>query len=152
LANARNAQKSTGPRTTAGRAKSSRNALQHGLTARDELLSQPWRSKAVALAMEQGSDASIDEAWIGNVARCLARLDKLRPMKAQSLIELEKECTATGDRAAGRTGLRAYTILNAYERRVRSALAKRITSRPSLSMGPNGETNPKPNKSKNTHA
>lgn len=130
MANARNAQKSTGPRTPAGRAKSSRNALQHGLTARDELPSQPWLGKATALAVEQGPDAPVDAAWIGTVAAYLARLDQLRQMKAQSLLALEAECTATGDRSAGVTGLRAYTILDAYERRLRSALAKHIATSP----------------------
>ncbi|MFI5379718.1 MAG: hypothetical protein ACHRHE_10505, partial [Tepidisphaerales bacterium] len=37
-ANRRNAQKSTGPRTPAGKAKSALNALKHGLTAQSPLL------------------------------------------------------------------------------------------------------------------
>ena len=127
LANARNAQKSTGPRTTVGRAKSSRNALQHGLTARDEVVSQPWLSLAVALAVEQGPDVSIDKAWIVISARYLAKLDQLRQMKAQSLTALEAQCHALSYGVADFTALRAYTILDAYERRVRSALSKRLT-------------------------
>jgi hypothetical protein len=37
-ANRRNAKKSTGPRTSVGKERSSRNALQHGLLARESVL------------------------------------------------------------------------------------------------------------------
>ena len=45
-ANRRNAQNSTGPRTEAGKERSSRNAVRHGLTAEtviEPLEAQPWR-------------------------------------------------------------------------------------------------------------
>ncbi len=126
MANARNAQKSTGPRTPSGRAKSSRNALQHGLTARAETLSESWLQKATALAMDQRPHAPVDATWVAAVAGCLARLDQLRQMKVQSLTAMEAEYAGPGNRRAGATGLRAYSILDAYERRVRATLAKHM--------------------------
>jgi hypothetical protein len=48
-ANRRNAQRSTGPTTDAGRAQSSKNALKHGLTAKEITRDAEEESKYVAL-------------------------------------------------------------------------------------------------------
>lgn len=56
-ANQRNAQKSTGPRTTAGKARSSRNATRHGLLSRRMLL-QGESEKELA-ALRQGMRQSL---------------------------------------------------------------------------------------------
>ena len=48
-ANARNARRSTGPRTTAGKARSARNAITHGLLSREALLPGEDHKKFEAL-------------------------------------------------------------------------------------------------------
>jgi hypothetical protein len=55
-ANLANAQQSTGPRTEAGKAASSRNALKHGLTAKTVLL--PGEDEAAYLKMCEGMFAT----------------------------------------------------------------------------------------------
>jgi hypothetical protein len=51
-ANRRNARKSTGPRTAAGRATSSRNALRHGLTAKQIVVSDESAKEFMAYYRE----------------------------------------------------------------------------------------------------
>jgi hypothetical protein len=64
LANRRNAQKSTGPRTAAGKAKVRVNALKHGLAARSqERLVEPRARQLAALALRCPTCKADRRAW-----------------------------------------------------------------------------------------
>ena len=58
-ANRRNARKSTGPKTTAGKLAAAQNSRRHGLSVPLALdLSDPETAEAVALVKEEGFDQS----------------------------------------------------------------------------------------------
>ena len=74
-ANRRNALKSTGPRTSAGKAASSRNARTHGMTAspRDELVAAYSEKIRASRGVCRGSDE--DEIRAMSLALHLARAE-----------------------------------------------------------------------------
>ena len=74
LANQRNAQLSTGPRTEAGRAISSKNAIKHGLRAREAGVSMVACTMSMDL-MGIKEEELIDGVEKGGVAMYLARAE-----------------------------------------------------------------------------
>jgi len=84
-ANRRNAQRSTGPRTLEGKAKSRWNALQHGLLAKAVIPPslEPYEPRAdfdsllAALREEFAPASAIEELLIERIATCYWRLARL---------------------------------------------------------------------------
>jgi len=96
-ANRRNAKKSTGPKTEAGKRRSSKNALKHGLTSADlllpgekvkafeELRSELWRELKPARGVQQVLfERVVSAAW---------RLRRVTAM--ENLVFQANECTLT---------------------------------------------------------
>jgi hypothetical protein len=104
-ANRRNAKKSTGPRTAAGKASSSRNALRHGLLARhtclpdeDEQEFQWLRERVFADLQPVGV---LEEACCDRIADAIWRLRRAGRLEREVFLfqsygaELENETSAT---------------------------------------------------------
>src|SRR5579872_2185807 len=92
-ANRRNADKSTGPRTAEGKTVASRNALRHGLTARqlvlfDEGLADFARFHAELRAALAPADA-VEETLAERVALCAWRLRRMGRIEAAVLKDAE---------------------------------------------------------------
>jgi len=105
-ANRRNSQRSTGPRTEAGKARSRRNALRHGLAART-LIVTLWEDEgefaAFAADMRQdlAPDGAVEEALAQRIILCAWRLERLCRIEADYLtgesILVANERAAPGD-------------------------------------------------------
>lgn len=111
-ANRLNAKRSTGPKTEAGKAKSSRNARQHGLSRRtmeEGAVSAPLSRSAINGRFEQQQD-SFD---VDDLVRASLRLSRIRQARRDLLVELlEAPCRKLVKRLAG---------LERYEKPVRAA-------------------------------
>lgn len=89
-ANRRNAQNSTGPKTTNGKASSRRNALKHGLTAETCLL--PGETLAdfeylrARLVLEFTPSTAIDEILVERLAGLLWRLRRVGLFERELLV------------------------------------------------------------------
>jgi hypothetical protein len=90
-ANKRNAQKSTGPTTEVGRAKSSRNALKHGLTAEQVTIKgedpkqfEAFRDDILESLCPQGA---IEEQLAERIVFCWWRLRRVSRMEADIVAE-----------------------------------------------------------------
>jgi hypothetical protein len=114
-ANRANAQKSTGPKTAAGRLKSSRNALRHGLSV--PLSLSMTTAKADALARVLASDqADVDQlAAATEVAHAQMELLRIRAVRAEMTAQVDLG-------SADVETLRRLAALDRYER---FALTKR---------------------------
>lgn len=77
-ANRRNAKRSTGPRTTKGKATSANNALRHGLTARTLVIHdedpQAWTECREALRAQFDPVGPVEELLVDRIAGCGWRL------------------------------------------------------------------------------
>ena len=106
-ANRRNAQKSTGPKTEAGKAASSRNALSHGLTAEFLVLLPDEDGDAFerlrgGVIADLAPAGALQEVLAERAAVLLWRLDRVARMEAELFIH--------GDLALDRTSLvKGYT-------------------------------------------
>jgi hypothetical protein len=121
-ANRRNARRSTGPRTMAGKRKVAANALRHGVTANlpsDPAMGAVVRRTASVLAGPGASPARL--ALVMPIAEAEAELLRIRNARA-ALINLA--AAANGDRVSEAIGqsLTTLTRLDRYERR---AMARR---------------------------
>ncbi len=87
LANRRNAQRSTGPRTPAGKAASSRNALRHGLRARATLLPgenrRAFRRLFRAFLAEYRPSGPLQEFLVEQLTIAYWKLSRLTRIEAQ---------------------------------------------------------------------
>ena len=116
-ANRRNARKSTGPKTEAGKAASSANALSHGLTAAGDVLLQDESVDAFEeLQRDMLADLDPQDALQGMLARRIVQL----LWRLDRAARLEAELFLHGELAARRDKLRAPGPNNA----VRAALER----------------------------
>jgi hypothetical protein len=118
-ANRANAKKSTGPRTAAGKLKSSRNAFRHGLSG--PLLPDPISSAqgdrvAGEVAGEQASEHQKAEAQ--GFARAQVELLRIRSIRSEQLAKIDLNDGPDGY-------MRELNRLAALDRYERYALTKR---------------------------
>lgn len=109
-ANRKNAKRSTGPKTCRGKAKSSRNAIRHGL-ARPNIWSEAAPRDVVA-ALVSGAEYPLSPGEAENVARVKIVLSYIRDLRCSALENL------LDDPAFNR--LRALERLERYERAARA--------------------------------
>ena len=84
--NRANARASTGPRTAAGKARASRNAITHGLAARgpvDEAEVADRDRRAAALALEIAPEGPVEAALVDRLAAAFQRLETADPLEAR---------------------------------------------------------------------
>jgi hypothetical protein len=141
LANRANAQRSTGPRTDAGKAVSSRNATKHGLLARPTLLSDENASElddfrddlltrlaSRGVAEELLADDVVGLVWrlrrAGRVEAALFAVGLEAPA-LRALRDAGSEATALG--LTFIDGLAAFSTLSRYEVALAHRLARALT-------------------------
>lgn len=92
-ANRRNAQHSTGPRTLAGKARASKNAMRHGLLSRDTLLSDEKREEYDAFRRRMWRaltpEGELEALLADRVVSSAWRLHRLLRLEAENLGEAE---------------------------------------------------------------
>jgi hypothetical protein len=111
-----NARRSTGPRTAAGRAKSSRNSFQHGLSlppSTDPQLGAMIGLLANAIAGEDPTEDQLQAAMV--VAEAQLDLKRIREIEAASSVRI----------AVGALDLQSLRSLCALDRYKRLALSRR---------------------------
>jgi hypothetical protein len=119
-ANRENAKKSTGPKTVAGRARSSRNALRHGLSlplkldAEAAAKAEQIRQMLVSEQPDAGNGSAASE-----VAQAQLDLSRIRAVRGAMMVQL-------ASMPAELTYLRRLVALDRYEGR---ALARRNRAR-----------------------
>lgn len=106
IANTRNAEKSMGPRTSAGKAISSRNAIKHGLLSRDVLAPNEDAGAFEALrdgvVKELSPDGKLEEVLAERIAAGFWRLERLSRVEADLFLDdiLSSELNAASAKAA----------------------------------------------------
>lgn len=92
-ANRKNAKKSTGPRTPKGKTRSRRNALKHGLLARDVVVTTPnsperredFDAFIADLISELKPRGVIEETLVERIATCYWRLHRAQRFESQAI-------------------------------------------------------------------
>jgi hypothetical protein len=109
-ANRSNAQKSSGPKTAAGRLKSSRNAYRHGLSLPLHLdMSTSAKVDAIARALADGQANEEKLAAAAEVARAQLDLLRIRAARAELMAEVDLA-------SADLNHLKRLAALDRYER------------------------------------
>lgn len=128
-ANRRNAQRSTGPKTPAGKARSSQNARKHGLSIPVHV--QPQFAdlmRDLAASLDDTTTPLPEPGEIQELAAAMLEVSRVRSIRAQILVELADCC---GGSALGRSTARGEGVedllqyLRRAERYERRALSRR---------------------------
>jgi hypothetical protein len=108
LANRRNGQKSTGPRTELGKDKASANSIKHGLLCKDVLLPQEEPDELEELYQplraQLQPEGALEELMFERIVACAWRLRRLGRVEAglfvrtQSLLEAQRAGRVINDR------------------------------------------------------
>ena len=105
--NRRNAQKSTGPKTSNGKARSSQNAVRHGLTSETVVgpLEDPADYRAFELAVTAGYDAetAVERELVLRLASLLWRLRRATSVET-CLLQIQCENRTAADPEPSRPG------------------------------------------------
>jgi len=127
LANRRNAQNSTGPKTAEGRQIVSQNALTHGLTATRTVVlpeeQEEFDRFAAALRHEWETDCPLERFYLDRMIHCAWRLKRAARMESSLLLAMlqkESPAAAPDDQARlGRVYLEGHTVLAKLSRHER---------------------------------
>jgi len=152
IANRRNAQKSTGPRTSQGKAAVSHNAVKHGLSARQAVISSESQAEfdlyreqmLVELAPESPMESMLAERIV-NLSWRLKRASRIQNQAIDALNvrntsgpltkltqSLTNSSNAASELALGRLAIKDFSNtrvlerLLMYERRIENSLYKTI--------------------------
>jgi hypothetical protein len=143
-ANRRNAQKSTGPRTMAGKAAVRINALQHGLLSREVLVA--GESKAELVDFGKGLRAEL--APVGAMELLLADRIVAAAWRLRRLLRVEvlllKEDGAKLEQAFSSYGREKMALLSRYEASIERGLYKALHELQRLQAARRGEPVPVP--------
>ena len=149
-ANRRNARKSTGPKTEAGKAASSANALSHGLTAAESVV-LPEEEPEDFERLRQGVIAdlapagALQDALAQRIAVLLWRLDRVARLEAElfvhghlarqrdSLAQAENQALVSRS-IAGHLGEEAQEVRKKLDQRVREINMRMLTDAPSAGV------------------
>jgi hypothetical protein len=125
LANRRNAQRSTGPKTTKGKQTSRNNALRHGLARRvasDPAFSERLEELTVMLA--EGSNDAWRRELARDIAECILEIDRIRAVRFQILFSLGEFESADFHKHEESVG--QLQKIDRYEQRVRARHRKAV--------------------------
>ncbi len=134
-ANRRNAQKSTGPRTTEGKSNSSRNNLRHGLTGQISLLPAEDREAHDAFCNELIESFNPETPMEYQLAQSLAedswRLNRARAIENNMFAlghrqERREAQIALADAETFQTQAEAFDLLSIYEQRINRNLQRNM--------------------------
>ncbi len=99
-ANKRNAKKSTGPRTSAGKKKVAMNAIKHGLLAQQVVLpnedEEEFAEFTIRLARELRPVGELEDLLVGMIAACVWRLRRLQRVEKGLFIDYVHEEARAG--------------------------------------------------------
>jgi hypothetical protein len=95
--NAANAEHSTGPKTTQGKGRASKNALRHGLRSELPVLpgeqQEDWEAHRAGVLQSLAPAGTLEEALASRVALCLWRLNRVSRYETTiTAIRLEEAC------------------------------------------------------------
>ena len=148
-ANRQNAKKSTGPRTEEGKARSSGNAVKHGLTAKDRVVladesREQFEAMRLLLLEEMQMGSALEKLLIEEIAASAWRLRRIARIEKEMMdhdlraAAAESDPGAPGPDGAGEPvtlGARlakrfaednAYNRLSRYESRIRRAMLRTV--------------------------
>ena len=126
-ANRRNAKRSTGPKTAAGRAKSSRNAYRHGLSRSLPLDDPAFRARMDKLMQDflDGNEPTDDNmAAAAEAAEAQLRLLQAQTVRVEAMKEIIEVCD----------DLKKFRLLYRLDRYVHRAQSKRRRATEKLSQ------------------
>jgi hypothetical protein len=139
-ANRRNAQRSTGPRTAAGKKRASRNAIKHGLCSRQTCLDGECPAAYATFVRELEEElqprTTLQRALLPHIANLLWRIDRL-PQAQVDMFELELHKCAKGEAISAAQVLarrfsdeptsNGFLLISRYERGLHNQLHRLMT-------------------------
>jgi hypothetical protein len=116
--NRRNAQKSTGPKTQDGKARSSQNAVRHGLTAETVIgpLEDPADYRAFEQAVTTAYDAetAVERELVLRLASLLWRLRRATSVET-GLLQIQCEASTAPDPAPSRLPGEVFDVIEIFQ-------------------------------------
>ena len=116
--NRRNAQRSTGPKTPSGKARSSQNAVRHGLTAETVIgpLEDPADYRAFEQAVTTGYDAetAVERELVLRLASLLWRLRRATSVET-GLLQIQCEMSTAPDPALSKLPGEVCEVIEIYQ-------------------------------------
>jgi hypothetical protein len=141
LANRRNAQKSTGPRTEEGKRRAGRNALKHGFTAQqatmDPIEQELFLDFADGITQDLGPRNPLELALVDQIIGCAWRLRRVLRLETDELrSHYAVDGTSLGERFFAKGAHRAIFNLSTHETRIHRSLDRAFKQLLALRQNP----------------